>query len=249
VTTGAPPSVDELGRSLVRTTFALFLASFLLGPLLAAGARWLTRGLYLDPVTENAVIVAAGVAPLHFNLLSPLLAKWLVAVRARRRLPVESIFLVADDGATWRLFGWATLVTVAALAVSVSWPAGVFGDDLGGMLLAMALSGVLWPYRVIVVTRRWLRHVRSLPDSLGVLSREMAGYRAPARFFLDVVESRREVVLEREDGASLTLKYVDAARLAAEHGCATTGVEGVQEIWRAVGPTGAQAVAAWREKA
>lgn len=246
MTTGAPPSVDELGRSLVRTSVLLFIAiPLLLGPLLAAGADWLSQALALEPVTVRVVVKAARLAPLHFNLLSPLLAKRLLAGRARRLLPPESIFLVTDDGATWRLFARATLVTAAALAAYASWWWGVLGHELGGMLLTMALLAVLWPYRVIVVTLRWFRHAGSLLDSVGVLSRETSGYRGPERFFLDGVEGRREVVLERVDGASLTLKYIDAARLAAQLDCATTGVEGVTEIWRSAGPAGAQVVAAW----
>jgi hypothetical protein len=116
------------------------------------------------------------------------------------------------------------------------------------MLLVMGLSTVLWTHRVIVITRRWFRHAYSLPDSVGVLSRETSGYRGPERFFLDGVEGRREVVLERVDGASLTLKYVDAARLAAASGVAAErlhAVEGVQQVWRAAGPAGARVVAAW----
>lgn len=245
MTTGAAASAEELGQRLVRTSTILFLASpLLLGPLLGAGADWLSQALALEPVTAKVVINASRLAPWHFNLLSPLLAKRLLGGRARRLLPAESILVLTDDAATWWLFAHATAVTAAALAVYGSWWNGVLGHELGGMLLVLALSAVLWPYRVIVVTRRWFRLVGSLADSVGVLSREMSGYRGPERFFLHSAETHEEVVLERVDGARLDLKYVDAARLAVQAG-ATAGAQGVREVWRAAGPGGSQVVAAW----
>lgn len=244
MTTDAAPSADELGRRLVRTSIALFLASFLLEPLLVAGAGRLSAALEAGRATED-VLVAVALTPLHLNLLSPLLAKRLLGARARRLLPAESILVLADDAATWRLFAHATAVTAAGLAVYGSWCNGVFGQGSGGMLLAMALLNVLWLYRVIGVTVRWFRHARWLGDSVGVLSRATSDYRGPGRFFLQAAEARREVILERVDGARLDLKYVDAARLAAQSGGATGRVEGVKEVWRAAGPRGAQFVAAW----
>src|SRR6185437_1920607 len=123
VTVDAPPSVHGFGRSLVRTSIALFVASPLAlvpGVLLIADARRLCDALAAERGTEQVVEVIGAtiaLAPLHLNLLSPLVVKRLLGVRARQFLPAGSILVVSGDDETWRLFARATVVTVAVLAV------------------------------------------------------------------------------------------------------------------------------------
>lgn len=258
MTADTAPSVDDLGRSLARTTIALFLASVGLTLVLVAAAGRLSDALRLAHTREGVlaavalapedVLTAVALTPLHLNLLLPLLAKRLLTERARQLLPAESVLVVSDDAATWRLFARATAVTVAALGASV-WLAHASPWTLE-RLLASALMMALWFYRLVVVTVRWFRHARSLGDEVGILTRVGSAYRGSLQFFLDAVEGRREVVIERVDGARVEVKYVDAAQLVAALGGAAERprtIEGVREIWRAAGPAGAKALARWFE--
>ncbi|MEP7121283.1 MAG: hypothetical protein ABJE95_10255 [Byssovorax sp.] len=251
MTVDEPPSAHDFARSLVRTSIALFVASpltLVLGALLLASAGRLSRAFAVSHMTEDVVVgvvATIAVAPLHLNLLSPLLAKWFIGARARRLLPAGSILVVSDDNHTWRLFARATVVTAAGLMVLLLWKAGQLGDSLGGIVLAMVLSNALWLYRVVGITVLWFRHAHALDESVAVLARADSGYREPARLFLQLGAWRREVVIERVDGARVELKDLDAARLAGRSDAFAGRIEGVQEVWRAAGPRGAEAVAAW----
>jgi hypothetical protein len=252
MTDHSPPSVHDFARSLVRTSIALFVASPLWlvpGSFLFTGAERLCDALAAQHSTKQVVeVVVATIAfaPLHLNLLTPLLAKRLLGARARRLLPAGSILVVSDDDRTWRLFARATVVTAAFLIVLLLGKSmGPFGSSLAGIVLALVLVPALWFYRLVVITVLWFRHARSLDESVAVLSRAEPGYREPARFFLEPDERRREVVIERVDGARVHLKYLDAARLGAQSDAPTGRIEGVTEVWRAAGPRGAKSLAAW----
>jgi len=250
MTGDAPPSVHDFARSLVRTSIALFVASPLLAVLGVLGAGILSRALGISENTLMCVSMTIAFAPLHLNLLSPLLAKWFLGARARRLLPAGSILLVSDDDKTWRLFARATVVT-AVVPMSLLLPEMKW-IDIGGdgrfmlLVLEIVLLNALGFYRLVYITVLWFRHARSLAESVAVLSRADSGYRDPARLFLQLDAWRREVVIQRVDGARVHLKFLDAAGLAAQsdpHAGAI--IEGVTEVWRAAGPRGAEAVAAW----
>lgn len=81
----------------------------------------------------------------------------------------------------------------------------------------------------------------SLGEAVGVLARAESTYRDSQRFFIEAVEGRREVVIERVDGKRVEVKYGGAAKQPR------TVVEGVRETWRAAGPAGAKALARWFE--
>ena len=251
MTVDAPPGVHDFARSLVRTSIALFVASPLAlvpGALLIAGAGRLCDALAAQRGTEQVVLVVVAtiaLAPLHLNVLSPLIAKRFLGARARRLLPAGSILVVSDDDETWQLFAHATVVTAAVLALHFLWSIGALGYTLERKVLTVVLWSALWFYRLVVITVLWFRHARSLGESVAVFSRGEPGYREPARFFLEAVEGRREVILERVDGAHVQLKYLDAARLAAQSDAPAGGIEGVKEVWRAAAPAGAEVVAAW----
>lgn len=130
MTGDAPPSVRDFGRSLVWMSIALFIASSLALVLALALVpdpvrAWLSRVTGVPgTLAEQVAAMMVLVAPLHFTLLSPLLATRLVGARARRLLWAGSILVVRDDGKTWRLFAHATVVTVAAVGVDIMWTRG-----------------------------------------------------------------------------------------------------------------------------
>lgn len=251
MTAEAPPSVHDFARSLIRTSIALFVASPLLlvpGALLIAGAGRLCDAVGAQRGAEQAVevvVATIALAPLHLNLLSPLIAKRLVGARARRLLPAGTILVVSDDDKTGRLFAHATVVTAAVLAVHVLWSTGALGYTLDRIVLTLVLLSALWLYRLVVITVLWFRHARSLDESIAVLSRAEPGYREPARFFLEAAGLRSEVLIDRVvNSARVQVKYLDAARLSAPSDATAGRIEGVTEVWRAVGPRGAEVVAA-----
>lgn len=259
MTGDAPPSVRDFGRSLVWTSIALFVASFLaLALVQVPGQLWLYRVTnVLGTLAGQVAVYMVRVAPLHFPLLSPLLATRLVGARARRSLSAGSILVVRDDGKTWRLFAHATVVTVAAVGVDIMWSSGALGYDASRFVLTCILLSVLWFYRVVVITVLWFSHALSLGQSVALLSRAESGYGAPARFVLKADTGHREVVIERVDGARVRLKVIDAARFAAQlaarlaarsEASAASEVHGVTEAWRAAGPRGAEVVAALLER-
>ena len=214
-----PPSVHDFARSLVRTSIALFVASplaLVLGSFLFRGAERLCDALAAQRSTKEiveVVVATIAFAPLHLNLLTPLLAKWFVGARARRLLPAGSILVVNDDQ-TWRLFARATVVTAAFVMVLLLGKSmGPFGSSLAGIALVLVLVPALWFYRVVIITVRWFRHARALDETIAVLSRAEPGYREPARFFLETAGLRREVLIDRTNGARVHFKFLDAARL------------------------------------
>jgi hypothetical protein len=246
-----PPSVYDFARPLVRTSIALFVASplaLVLGSFLFRGGGRLFDALAAPRSTKEVaevVVATLAFAPLHLNLLTPLLAKWFLGVRARRLLPAGSILVVSNDE-TWRLFARATVVTAAGLMVLLC--AGAFRDSLAGIVLGSLLMYALGFYRLVVITVLWFRHARSLDESIAVLSRAEPGYREPARFFLEAAGLRREVLIDRTNGARVHLKFLDAARLAAPSDAPAGRIDGVTEVWRAAGPRSAEVVAAWLGK-
>ncbi len=258
MTVDAPPSVRDLAASLVETSARLFRApivvsplAFVLGSLLLSGAAHLFHvAEYIPERAFGAVVTTIALAPLHLNILSPLIAKRLLGARARRLLPAGSILVVRGDGETWRLFAHATVVTAAALAVLFLGVPGAIAGGFERWALTLVLMNALWFYRLVVITALWLRHEPSLGQSVAVLSRIAPGYREPGRFFLEVVEGRREVLVERVDGARVEVKYLDTAPLAAEAGvpAGASKIEGAKEVWRAAAPAGAEVVAAWLEE-
>ena len=262
MTVDAPPNVRDFGRILVWTSIALFVASALALILALAlalvpvpGRLWFSRvmggtGTLTGQVAASMVLVA----PLHFPLLSPLLATRLVGARARRLLWASSILVVRDDGKTWRLFAHATVVLVAAVGVDILWSTGALGYGASGFAMTCTLMSALWFYRLVVITVLWFSHALSLKQSVAVLSRAESGYGAPARFVLKANTGHREVVIERVDGARVRLTAIDAARFSAQLAARLAApsdvhlaaeVHGVTEVWRAAGPRSAEVVAAW----
>lgn len=240
MTADAPPTADDLGRTLVRTSVVLFLAS----PLLLLALLVLGAGRLIDELAggraSDEVFGAVALATLHLNLLSPLLAKQLLRARARRFLPAESVLVMGNYRATWRLFAHATAVMVAALA---AWSMRGQSYTAQRIVVSFVLDA-LWIYRLVVITVLWFRHARSLGDEVGVLTRVGSAYRGPMQCFLDTAGTLREVIIERVDGVRVAVKYVDAARLAADSGGSRV-VDGVREVWRAAEPAGAKVVAGW----